>query len=331
MQYKQLNKKEREIISQLLAQNKTCAEIAKVLNRHKSTISREIKRNSNIDGVYWALDADFKSDVRKELPRRSRILKSNKELFEYVKSKLKIKWSPKQISERLKIDYTNNKSMQISHETIYTYLYILPRGELKKELISCLRKERLERKKRQHYHKPRLSIQDAISIRERPPETENRAVPGHWEGDLIVGKEHNSYIVTIVERTTRTLILVHLKTKKAEEVRKAFEKEIKSLPKQMRLSMTYDRGTEMMEHKLFTKNTKMKVYFADPHSPWQRGTNENTNGLLRQYFPKSTDLSIYTRKQLKEIQDEMNNRPRAVLNYKTPKEMFDILTLNCCG
>lgn len=330
MQYKQLNKKEREIISQLLSQNKSQRFIAEVLNRNVSTISREIKRNCNKRKEYWALDADFNADTRKEIPRRKRILRENEKLFEYIKEKLKKKWSPKQISERLKIDYTNDKSMQISHEAIYTYLYILPRGELKKELISCLRKERPERRKRNRYHKPRLSIQDAISIRERPKETEDRSIPGHWEGDLIVGKEHNSYIGTIVERTTRSLILVHLKTKKATYVRKAFEKEIKSLPKQMRLSMTYDRGTEMMEHKLFTKNTKMKVYFADPHSPWQRGTNENTNGLLRQYFPKSTDLSIYTKKQLKQVQDEMNNRPRAVLNYKTPKEMFDILMSNCC-
>jgi transposase, IS30 family len=199
--------------------------------------------------------------------------------------------------------------MRASHETIYTYLYCLPRGELKKELMSHLRRERKERQRRGTVHKMRRMIPDMVSISERPPEVKNRIIPGHWEGDLIVGKDHKSAIGTLVERTTRTTILVPLKAKDAMSVRKAFEKEIEKLPRQMKQSLTYDRGMEMFEHKLFTENTKMKVYFADPYSPWQRGTNENTNGLLRQYFPKGTDLSIHSRREIKRVQREMNYYP----------------------
>ena len=325
MHYTQLNKREREVISQLHSQKKNIRYIATSLSRSPSTVSRELQRNMDKYGEYWALDAEFRADTRKEIPRRKRKLNEYPLLWKYVQLKLKEKWSPRQIAEKIVREYPADTTMRISSEAIYTYLYLLPRGELKKELLLCLRKERLERRRRTHSHKPRSFIEDATSIHERPVETESRTIPGHWEGDLIVGKEHKSYIGTIVERTTRTLLLVHLKTKNASEVRKAFEKELRTLPKQMRLSLTYDRGTEMGEHKLFSKHMKMKVFFADPHSPWQRGTNENTNGLLRQYFPKGIDLSIYSRKDLKKVQNQMNERPRAVLNFQTPKEVFGTL------
>jgi IS30 family transposase len=325
MHYTQLDKREREIISQLHSQRKSIRYMAINISRSPSTVSRELRRSIAKDGEYWALDAEFRADTRKEIPRRKRKLRENPLLWCYVQERLKCKWSPRQIAERIIYEYPMDTTMRISSEAIYTYLYLLPRGELKKELLSCLRKERLERRRRTHHYKPRSFIVDAISIHERPKETELRTIPGHWEGDLIVGKEHKSYIGTLVERTTRTLILVHLKTKTAYEVRKAFERELKTLPKQMRLSLTYDRGTEMGEHKLFAKHMKMNVFFADPHSPWQRGTNENTNGLLRQYFPKGTDLSVYSRKDLKKVQNQMNERPRAVLNFQTPKEVFGTL------
>ena len=224
------------------------------------------------------------------------------------------------------MEYPTNKNMHVSHETIYTYLYVLPRGELRKELLSCLRQERTLWRKRGKMHSKRGHIQDMVSISERPKEVENRIVPGHWEGDLIVGKGRHSALGTLVERTTRTTILVHLKEKDAQAVRKAFARETKNLPKHMKLSLTYDRGKEMAEHKLFTKETEIQVYFADPYAPWQRGTNENTNGLIRQYFPKGTDFGKIPRKEVKRVQDLLNGRPRKVLKWQTPFEAFVALT-----
>ena len=325
MQFNHLTQKEREQISQLKSSKHSLRYIAVILQRNVSTISREVRRNISNDSNYWAIDADFKSETRKEIPRRRRKLDSNLKLLEYVSEKLRNKWSPNQIAKRITYEYPLDTTMRISHESIYTYLYLRPRGELKRELIACLRRERLERRKRTNTYKSRIGIQDAVSIHERPENIQERTIPGHWEGDLIVGKEHKSYMGTLVERTTRTVIRVPLKTKNTSEVRRAFAKELSTLPQQMKLSLTYDRGTEMAQHKLFTKNTKMSVYFADPHSPWQRGSNENTNGLLRQYFPKGTDLSTYSRAAIKAVQHELNERPRKVLDYRTPKEVFDTL------
>ena len=217
--------------------------------------------------------------------------------------------------------------MQVSHETIYTYLYMLPKGELRKELIGYLRQKKKLRKNRKSSTDKRGKIADMISIHERPKEVEDRIIPGHWEGDLVMGKDHKSAIGTMVERTTRTVILVPLKKKDATSVRKAFAKELKSLPNQMTLSLTYDRGKEMAEHKLFSKETKMQVYFCDPHSPWQRGTNENTNMLIRDFFPKQTDFSKFTRKEIKHVQKLLNERPRQTLDWHTPKERFKELLL----
>lgn len=209
-------------------------------------------------------------------------------------SKLKKRWSPEQISIFLKHNFPHNKAMNVSHETIYFYIYLHSKSHLKKELIDSLRQWNKTRGLARSKESKNIKIKDRISIDERPLEVIGREIPGHWEGDLIIGKDHKSAIGTLVERSTRAVILVHLKDKNAETVRKAFEKEFKKLPKLMKKSLTYDNGTEMAQHKLFTKNTKVQVYFTHPYSPWERPTNENTNGLLRDYFPKGTDLSIYS-------------------------------------
>lgn len=245
------------------------------------------------------------------------------ELEAFVLAKLRLKWSPEQIAQTLKRVYKKDMSLQASHETIYTYLYCLPRGALKKELLSCLRSDRKRRHRRKTTHEKRGQIIDMLSIDERPVEVADRCVPGHWEGDLIIGKNRQSAMGTLVERTTRTTILVPLKARDARTVRQAFTRAVLQLPAEMRLSLTYDRGREMAEHRLFTKATKVKVYFAHPQSPWERGTNENTNGLIRQFFPKGTDFSQVSRKQIKHVQDLLNDRPRKTLEWETPYERFE--------
>jgi len=215
--------------------------------------------------------------------------------------------------------------MRVSTEAIYAYLFVLPRGELKRELLACLRRKHKRRRRRSLKAKladsPR-KIEDMLSIEERPRAVADRTIPGHWEGDLLVGKNRQSQIGTLVERTSRAVILVRLKNKSAAEVRKAFARSAKKLPKEMRLSMTYDQGREMAQHKLFTQSTQMKVYFAHPASPWERGTNENTNGLLRDFWPKGTDFNALSRYQIKRVQHLLNGRPRKTLNWSTPYESY---------
>ncbi len=326
--FNHLSLREREIISKMCAQEETLQSIGRVLSRPASTISRDLSKNNMSRETYWALDADFHAYSRAEKPKKPRKIENNKILKAYIHKKILLSWSPEQIANTLRVAYPKDMTMRVSHETIYTYLYCLPRGELKKELMNHLRRERKERQKRSGTYQTRGQIPDLVSISERPAEVANRTIPGHWEGDLIVGKGHKSAIGTLVERTTRTVILVPLKAKDAVSVRRAFEKELKSLPRQMKISMTYDRGREMSEHKLFTKRTKMQVYFADPYSPWQRGTNENTNGLIRQYFPKGTDLSLHSRAEIKKVQRLLNGRPRKVLGWQTPYEVFTKLVNN---
>lgn len=323
--YKHLTLFERETISQLLSGRKSLSDISKVIGRDKSTISREISRTKLTRFGYRAFTAQALVLRRQKVPKKPEKIENNSALKEYIHSHLKLKWSPEQIANRLKIEYPTDKNMQVSHETIYTYLYVMPKGELKKELMSHLRQERTLRRKRGKMHPKRGHIQDMVSIKDRPDGANTRRVPGHWEGDLIVGKERKSALGTLVERTTRTTILVPLKEKDALAVRRAFARETKNLPVQMKLSLTYDRGKEMADHKLFTRETKIQVYFADPYAPWQRGTNENTNGLLRQYFPKGTDFGKIPRKEIKRVQDLLNGRPRKVLNWHTPLEVFENL------
>jgi IS30 family transposase len=238
-----------------------------------------------------------------------------------VHEKLRLWWSPEQIAHHLKKTYPDI-TMQVSHETIYTYLYTLPRGELRKKLISYLRQGARGRQNRKRDSDRRGTIPNIVSIHERPKEVASRTVPGHWESDLIIGKNHQSAIGTLVERTTRTTILVPLKAKDALSVRKAFAHTVKRLPQEVFKSITHDRGTEMHQHELFTKDTQVQIYFADPQSPWQRGTNENTNGLIRQFFPKGTDFSTISTGELKYVQRLLNQRPRKTLNWETPEESF---------
>lgn len=323
--YNRVTFKERIKLSVFMEQGLSLSEIAKKLGRNKSTISREVSRCKEIE-VYDPSLANYHSFYYQGSRRNHfRKLDQNIRLRKEVLKGLTQRWSPEQISENLKRAYPKDKSMRISHESIYTYIYVLPRGELKKELINLLRQKKKYRRSRKGEYTKRTTIPELISIEERPKSVEKRSVPGHWEGDLIIGKDHKSAVGTLVERKTRALILVPLRSKSrsASVVRRAFERAFKKIPKEMRMTLTYDRGTEMCEHKLFSKNTKMKVYFCHPSSPWQRGTCENTNGLIRDYFPKGTDFSNVALKELKRVQDQLNERPRKALGFRTPKEVFD--------
>lgn len=318
--YQRLTMEERIQIEKLLSHNKSYSEIARELKRHKSTISREISRITSTDysSYYSQQDADENAMCRKY--GKSKILLNSK-LESIVISKLGKYWSPEQICAYLKRKFKSS-SMHVSHESIYLYIYLHSKKELKQFLISHLRQKRSLQGNVRRGKDKRTTIVDPIRIDERPLEVLGREIPGHWEGDLIMGKNSESMIGTLVERTTRAIILVKLRSKNATSVRKAFEREFKVLPEQLKKSLTYDNGTEMAQHKEFTKHTKVQVYFTHPYSPWERPTNENTNGLLRDYFPKGTDLSKFTRSQLKKIQDEVNERPRKVLNWETPKDVF---------
>jgi IS30 family transposase len=325
--YQRLTFQERIIIEKNIALGLNPSQIAALLSRNKSSVYRDIKRCKV--GLYTAIHATFDS-VYKASDRKTGKSKMNlnKELYQYVTEKLQLFWSPQQIHMKIKEDFPNDKSMRIAVETIYFYIYIHAKPELKATLIEHLRQKRKYRGNTRRGKDKRTTIADKISIDERPLEVIGRQVPGHWEGDLIMGKDRQSAIGTLNERTTRTVILVHLKARDAASVRKAFEKEFKSIPSQMKKTLTYDNGTEMAQHKLFSKNTKIKVYFAHPYSPWERPTNENSNGLLRDYFPKGTDLSNISKKRLKEVQNQLNERPRKVLNWRTPKDVFDEYIIN---
>lgn len=320
--------KDREEISRLLLLGLTFEDIGRAVGRNKSTISREVSRKGMDRMTYRALKAEKHAHKQKKKQGRKRKLDKNPELKRIVLEKLQKKWSPMQIASTLKTDYASDMKMQISHEAIYSYVYVLPRGSLKKELLACLRQERKYRQKRSKKGNPeekRGKIADMISIEERPIEVADRIIPGHWEGDLIMGKYKRTALGTLVERTTRSVILVHLTDKDATSVRRAYAREMKTLPQQMKLSLTYDQGKEMSEHKRFTMDTNIQVYFAHPGSPWERGTNENTNGLIRQYFPKGTDFSKVSKREIKKVQQSLNTRPRKTLNWQTPQETFNKL------
>ena len=320
--YSRISFQERIEIEKLLSHKKSITAIALALNRHKSTIQRDVKRLQKMP--YTALDATWQAVCLSSNRRSGKCkIKQCIELENYVLEKLKKKWSPRQISVSLSMAFPNNNAMQLSHEAIYFYIYVHAKPELKTELIRELRQQRKYRGNVRRGKDKRTTIKDPVRIDERPIEVIGREVPGHWEGDLVMGKDRKSAIGTLNERSSRTVILVHLKAKDATAVRKAFEQEFKSIPTQMKKTLTYDNGTEMAQHKLFTKNTKIQVYFAHPYSPWERPTNENSNGLIRHYFPKGTDFSEVSKKELKRVQNELNERPRDVLNWKTPKDVFD--------
>jgi IS30 family transposase len=319
--YTHITDREREKIGLLLAKRINIPKIAEKLSRDPTTVRREVRRSRPFFLGYSPLRAEKDAKKKQSVARRTKKL-DHPPLWKIVKQKLSLRWSPEQIAHFLKVTYPKDTRMQVSHESIYTYIYVLPRGELRKELILYLRQGSRGRQRRKRGTDERGKIPNIVSIRERPKEVENRTVPGHWESDLIVGKEHKSAIGTLVERTTRATILVPLKAKDAETVRKAFARTVKKLPKEIFKSLTHDRGSEMSEHELFTKETEVQVYFADPYSPWQRGTNENTNGLIRQFFPKGTDFNLVSVRELKRVQRLLNERPRETLKWKTPKEAF---------
>ncbi len=317
---KTLSLVEREEISRGLAANHGVRKIASLLNRNPSTISREINRNGGVS-KYRATEADIAAWKRAKRPKRC-LLSENFKLKELVTDKLSQDWSPEQISGWLRFAYPDNESMRVSHETIYKSLFIQTRGLFLKKMRSHLRTKRKFRRSKKHHTAPRGKIVDCVSISERPASIEDRAVPGHWEGDLIVGA-NNSYIATVVERQTRFTVLVKVNGKDTESVVSQLSEQMSNLPELLKQSLTWDRGTELASHKNFTLATGMDVYFCDPASPWQRGTNENTNGLLRQYFPKGSCLSGYSQDDLNKVAAKLNSRPRKTLGFLTPADKLN--------
>ena len=313
---------EREEISRSVVAGHSVRLIAAALGRSPSTVSREISRNGG-RGRYRATDADQAAWDRAHRPKRAR-LAQNRALARLVASKLQREWSPQQIAGWLKCRYPDDENHRVSHETIYRSLFIQARGALKKELLGHLRRTRGMRRSRHHTQKTEDHgrITDTVSIRERPASVEDRAVPGHWEGDLLAGSS-NSYIATLVERHTRYVMLAKVANKDTQSVVNALIKQAKKLPTELYKSLTWDRGKELSDHRRVTLATDIDVYFCDPHSPWQRGSNENTNGLLRQYFPKGTDLSVHSQAKLNAVARRLNERPRKTLDYETPAERFN--------
>jgi IS30 family transposase len=312
---------EREEVSLAVVAGHSIRSIATLLGRAPSTISREIKRNGGQE-CYRASQADQAAWDRAHRPKTCKLVE-NRTLAHIVAGKLQGKWSPEQIAGWLKRTYPGDETFQVSHETIYRSLFIQARGALRKELLAHLRRTRVMRRSRHHTQKTDSHgrILDTVSISERPATVEDRAVPGHWEGDLLCGSK-SSQIATLVERQSRYVMLVKLTAKDTETVTNALIKNARKLPQELYKSLTWDRGKEMAAHKRFTLATDIKVYFCDPHHPWQRGTNENTNGLLRQYFPKGIDLSAYSQAKLNAVARKLNERPRKTLNYETPAERF---------
>jgi IS30 family transposase len=318
---KALTQAEREEISRGVAAGQSLRTIAKMLGRAPSTISREVKRNGGRQ-PYRANKAEQAAWDRAHRTKTCK-LAQNPALALIVAEKLQLEWSPRQIAGWLKYTYPDDENYQVSHETIYLTLFIQARGALKKELIQYLRKPRAMRRSRHHTQKTKDHgrISNTVSIRERPAEVEDRAVPGHWEGDLICGS-NNSQIATLVERHTRLVMLVRVPSKDTKTVINALIKQAHKLPRELYKSLTWDHGKEMADHQRFSLDTGIKVYFCDPGSPWQRGSNENTNGLLRQYFPKGMDLSNVHQNRLNAVARRLNGRPRETLQFRTPAERF---------
>ena len=313
---------EREEISRGIAAKDSMRSVALRLGRSPSTVSREILRNGGYDN-YRAAEADARSWERARRPKRCQIARSPR-LRELVEEKLRQVWSPEQIAGWLKRTYPDNESLHVSHETIYRSLFIQARGALKKELTDYLRTKRTIRRSAKASRKGHGGgqIEDMVSIRERPASIEDRAIPGHWEGDLIAGS-NNTYIATLVERHSRYVMLAKVPNKKTEAVVNALIEQAHQLPTELYKSLTWDRGLEMADHKRFTLATDIAVYFCDPRSPWQRGSNENTNGLLRYYFPKRTNLSLHSQEELDAVARQLNERPRKTLEFATPAETFN--------
>jgi IS30 family transposase len=319
----QLSLAQREEISLGLAAGDDFAVIGRGIGCHRSTVKREVDRNGGRQS-YRAWRADRDAFERARRPKPSKLM-SNPVLRGEVEAGMLKRWSPEQISSRLVVDHPDDEGMRVSHETIYQSLFVQAKGGFRKEIVQCLRSGRTRRRPQSRVAKSGR-IKDMVMISERPAEIEDRAVPGHWEGDLIIGQLTKSAVVTLVERATRYLLMIALEgDHKAETVAAAMAAGIQLLPTQLCRSITWDQGKEMAGHVEFTIATDIAVYFCDPHSPWQRGTNENTNGLIRQYLPKGTDLSVHTQADLDKISDELNGRPRKTLQFMTPSEKFNEL------
>lgn len=317
-----LTLEEREEISRAVVADQSIRSIAAGLGRSASTISREIRRNGGQE-CYRASQADQAAWDRAHRPKVCK-LAQNRALAQIVTSKLQALWSPEQIAGWLKHTYPCHREYHVSHETIYRSLFIQARGALKKELLEHLRRTRGMRRSRHHTQKTdnHGRITDTVSISERPAEAEDRAVPGHWEGDLLFGSG-NTQIATLVERQSRYVMLMKVASKDTETVINALIKNARKLPQELYKSLTWDRGKEMADHKRFTLATDIQVYFCDPQNPWQRASNENTNGLLRQYFPKGTDISVYSQTKLNAVARQLNERPRKTLGFETPADIFN--------
>ena len=322
--YTRLAAEEREEISRYLAIGESFQWISVMLGRSVSTISREVGKSGCNRWTYRAGRAQRRS-VRNARKRRfgKRKIIQRKRLREYVENQLRLRWSPEQIAKRIKKAYSEDMTMRISHEAIYAHVYVMPKGTLKKELLKCFRRGHKRRYRKRGKAIESKPLKDMVGIEERPVEVENRLVPGHWEGDLIIGRNRQSALGTLVERTSRITLLVKLRDKSANEVRKKFALKLKRLPQHARLSLTYDQGREMAQHQKLTAQTNVRVYFAHKGCPWERGTNENMNGLIRQFFPKGTDFNKVSLYHINKVQDLLNGRPRRMFDYDTPYEVFE--------
>jgi transposase, IS30 family len=319
--YTHLSNTDRETLSLGLAQGQALRTMARVLGRALSTVSREVARNVARGQPYRACTAQLQATARGCRPRRPRKL-VDPWLWQYVQTPLTQGCSPEQIAGRLRRAYPDDMSQHLSTETIYAGLYVLPRGALRSELLAALRQAHKARRPRARGTDRRGQIPNMTSIAARPAEVVPRTVPGHWEGDLIKGARNGSVVGTLVERTTRLVILARMEGTDARSARQGFTKKLRHVPAPLRKTLTYDRGKEMAEHERLAERLAIQIFFADPYSPWQRGTNENTTGLLRQYLPKGTDLSGYTQRELNAIAHRLNTRPRKCLNFATPLEVY---------
>lgn len=339
--YRQLSAEERGTIMAMKREEKSAREIARCLGRAASTITRELRRNGykgahevgpmgrpRIAGGYDAHRAGVRSRRVRRDARRPRKLRRGTALWDRVHRLLEQGWSPSQIAATLKREHPGEPALQASHETIYTAIYAAPRGALRRELVALLRQGRGARRPRSRGTDRRGGLQDIVSIHVRPPEVEDRLMPGHWEGDFIKGARNQSSVGVLVERQSRLVLLAKMENATAEAALRDFTKKLNSIAEPMRQTLTYDQGKEMARHVELSENTGVRVYFCDPHSPWQRGSCENTNGLLRQYLPKGADLSVYSQRELDAIADLLNTRPRKTLDWRTPLQAFALaLTL----
>jgi transposase, IS30 family len=317
---------EREEIAVGLAAGESLRVIAARLGRAPSTVSREVRRNKPACRPYRAVPAQGHAELRARRPKTAK-LAGNERLRGWVQARLEERWSPEQVSVMLKAEFPGDLEMRVSPETIYQSVYVQGRGALRRELAVCLRTGRALRKPRRKAGERRGKIPGMVMISERPAEAADRAVPGHWEGDLIMGQGHRAAIGTLVERSTRFVLLLHLSSGyDAAAVAEAMTGAMSSLPAALRRPLTWDQGSEMGAHAQISLATGLQVYFCDPHSPWQRGSNENTNGLLRQYFPKGSDLSVHSKEHLEAVAAQLNSRPRKTLGWKTPAQALqDVL------